>query len=79
MQNPDPRTPSIATTIVAAVGAGIYEARQAQSRELAKTLQQRQAALIEQIQQLQRERDDASNTVISLAAEHHQRSATRGG
>ena len=50
----------VAATIAAAVGMGIYEARQAsQLREQNQALQQQQIPLNEQIQQLQRERDDA--------------------
>jgi RNA polymerase sigma factor (sigma-70 family) len=52
----------ITVTIAAAVGAGIYEARQASTlRTQVQTLQQQQAPLAEQIRELQRERDDATN------------------
>ena len=53
-----------------AVGTGIYEARRASSaRADVGTLQQQQTLLTEQIQQLQRERDDATNRLVSLAHE----------
>ena len=52
----------IAVTLVAAVGAGIYEAREASTlqREV-QGLHQQQAPLTELIQQLTRERDEATN------------------
>jgi len=58
----------IAATLAAAVGTGVYEARQT-SRLAAQvqTLQQQQAR---QIQQWQRERDDASNRLAWLAEEN---------
>ncbi|MDB6029182.1 MAG: polymerase, sigma-24 subunit, subfamily [Verrucomicrobiales bacterium] len=57
----------ITATIVAAVGAGIYEARQTSSlRTEIKTLRQQQAPLANQIQQLIRDRDDAMQQVASL-------------
>jgi RNA polymerase sigma factor (sigma-70 family) len=61
----------ITATIAAAVGTGIYEARQASAlRNQVQTLQQQQEApLAEQIQQLQRERNDAANRLASLANE----------
>jgi len=50
----------IGAALVAAVGTGIYEARQvARLRIQNQTLQQQQAPLIGQIQKLQQERDDA--------------------
>ena len=50
----------VGTILVAAVGTGIYEARQASRwRAQVQTLQQQQASLAEQIAQLQRERDAA--------------------
>ncbi|MGZ5528724.1 MAG: RNA polymerase sigma factor, partial [Limisphaerales bacterium] len=52
----------IATVVVAAVGTGFYESRQAsQSREQVERLQLQQAPLLKQVQQLQRERDEATN------------------
>ena len=58
----------ITTTIVAAVGTGIYEARQASILQTkVQTFQQQQAPLAEQIHQLQRERDEAKNRLATLA------------
>ncbi|MDD5140064.1 MAG: sigma-70 family RNA polymerase sigma factor [Verrucomicrobiales bacterium] len=63
----------VTATVAVLAGAGIYEARQAaQLRELNQTLQQQQAPLAEQIQQLQREHDDATNRLTSLLAENNQ-------
>ncbi len=60
----------IGATLAAAVGTGIYEAHQAaQLREQNQTLQQQQAPLAGQIQQLQRERDAATNQLVALAGE----------
>lgn len=51
-------------------GAGIYEARQAaQLREQIQALQQSQTPLAEQMRQLQRERDDATNRAADLRDE----------
>lgn len=52
-------------------GAGIYEAHQAsQLREQQQTLRQQQAPLTEQVQHLQRERDDATNRLAALQEEY---------
>src|SRR5881396_173297 len=60
----------VGATLVAAVGAGIYEARQASIlRNQALTLQQQQGSLAEQIQQLQQKHDDATNRLARLAEE----------
>jgi len=60
----------ITATIVAAVSTGIYEARQAsQLLKQNQAFQQRQAPLVEQLGQLQRERDDATNRLASLVDE----------
>jgi RNA polymerase sigma factor (sigma-70 family) len=57
----------ITATIVAAIGTGIYEARQASTlRTQVQTLQQEQAQFAEQIQQLQREHDDATQKLTAL-------------
>lgn len=57
----------VTVTVAVLAGAGIYEARQAaQLREQNQTLQQQQAPLAEQIQQLQTERDDATNRFAAL-------------
>jgi RNA polymerase sigma factor (sigma-70 family) len=61
----------ITATIAAAVGTGIYEARQASTlRTQVQTLQQQQAPSAEQIRQLQRERDEATNRLAGLLAEN---------
>jgi RNA polymerase sigma factor (sigma-70 family) len=61
----------ITATIAIAVGAGIYEARQAsQLREQVQTLQRQQASYGDEIQRLQRERDDASDRLARLADEN---------
>jgi RNA polymerase sigma factor (sigma-70 family) len=61
----------ITATIAVLAGAGIYEARQAaQLQSQVKSLQQQQAPLAEQIQQLQNERDDATNGLASLLADN---------
>ena len=63
----------ITAALAAAVGTGIFEAHQvAQLREQNQMLQQQQAPLAGQIQQLQRERDDATNRLASLLAENSQ-------
>jgi RNA polymerase sigma factor (sigma-70 family) len=60
----------ITATLAVVAGAGIYEARQASTlRTQVQTLQQQQAPLNEQIQQLQHERDDATNRLAMLAGE----------
>ena len=61
----------VTATVAVLAGAGIYEARQAsQMREQNLTLQQQQAPLAEQVRQLQRERDDATNRWGGLLAEN---------
>jgi RNA polymerase sigma factor (sigma-70 family) len=58
----------ITTALVAAAGAGVFEARQvAQLREQNQTLQQQQAPLAEQVRQLQGERDQSASQLASLA------------
>lgn len=58
----------IGATLAAAVATGIYEARQASNaRTEVRALKEQQATVVEQIQQLQRERD---NAVSQLAAQH---------
>jgi RNA polymerase sigma factor (sigma-70 family) len=60
----------VTATIAVLAGVGIYEARQAsQVREQNRTLQQQQAPLAEQIQQLQSERDEAKNRLALMADE----------
>jgi RNA polymerase sigma factor (sigma-70 family) len=61
----------VAATVTVLAGAGIYEARQAsQLHSQLQTLQQQQAPLAEQIQQLHRERDNVTNRLASLLAEN---------
>jgi len=60
----------IGATLAVAVGTGIYEARQnSKLRDQVRVFQQQQAPLTEQIQQLQRERDHATNQLAALADE----------
>jgi hypothetical protein len=61
----------VAATVAVLAGAGIYEARQAaNARAEVQTLQQQQTPLTGQIQQLQRERDEASRQFTSLREEN---------
>jgi len=61
----------VTATVAVLAGVGIYEARQAAKvREQNQALQQQQTSLTEQIQQSQRERDDASNRLAALAEEN---------
>jgi RNA polymerase sigma factor (sigma-70 family) len=63
----------VTATLVAAVGAGIYEARQAaQLREQNRTLQQQQAPLAEQIRKLGESLANATNRLAALIAENSQ-------
>jgi RNA polymerase sigma factor (sigma-70 family) len=60
----------IATALVAAVGTGFYEAHQASRlQDENQRLQRQQAPLGEQIQQLQRERDEAKRLLASVQAQ----------
>lgn len=60
----------ITVTLAAAVGTGIYEARQnAQLRGQVQRLEQQQAPLAELIQQLQREQADATSRLAAWQAE----------
>jgi RNA polymerase sigma factor (sigma-70 family) len=64
---------AITAVLAAAVGTGIFEAHQAaQLRNQVQTLQQQLAPLVAQLQQLQSERDDATNQVAGLLAENAQ-------
>ena len=59
----------IAGALTAAVGTGIYEARQAATfRTQVEALRQQQAPLTEQIAQLTRARDDASRQLAAVPA-----------
>jgi RNA polymerase sigma factor (sigma-70 family) len=61
---------AITVTLAIVAGAGIYEAHQAsQLRERVQTLEQQQAPLADQIQQLQHERDRATNQVAGMTEE----------
>ncbi|HEX5398491.1 MAG TPA: sigma-70 family RNA polymerase sigma factor [Verrucomicrobiae bacterium] len=63
----------IGAALATAVGTGVFEAHQAsQFRDQVQTFQQQQAPLDEQIRQLQRERDDATNRVAGMLAENAQ-------
>jgi RNA polymerase sigma factor (sigma-70 family) len=63
----------IGAALAAVVGTGIFEARQnSKLQNQIQTLQQQQAPLAEQIRQLQRERDDATNQLAALLAENAQ-------
>ncbi|EEF59715.1 RNA polymerase sigma factor [Pedosphaera parvula] len=60
----------VTLTVAVLAGAGIYEAHQAlQLREQNQALQQQQAPLTDQLQQLRRERDDATNRLSALTDE----------
>jgi RNA polymerase sigma factor (sigma-70 family) len=61
---------AVATAIAVAVGAGIYEAKQsADARAQVRTLQQQRAPLAEQIEELRKQRDDATNRLAAIANE----------
>jgi RNA polymerase sigma factor (sigma-70 family) len=61
----------IGAALAAAVGTGIYEARQVSNlRSQVQTLQQQQAPLAEQVEQLTRDRDDATNKLAALRDEN---------
>jgi RNA polymerase sigma factor (sigma-70 family) len=63
----------IGATLAVVAGTGIYEAHQAsQLRNQIQTLQQAQAPLAEQIRQLERERDDATNRLALSQQENAQ-------
>jgi RNA polymerase sigma factor (sigma-70 family) len=61
----------IAVALTAAIGTGIFEAHQnSKLHDQVQTLQQQQAPLVEQLAQLQRDRDDATNRLASLLADN---------
>jgi RNA polymerase sigma factor (sigma-70 family) len=63
----------IGATLAAAVGTGIFEARQAsQLSKQNQALRQQQATLAEQIRQLQSERNNATRRLTALEAENQQ-------
>lgn len=60
-----------AAALVAAVGMGIYQARQASTRQgQIETLQKQQATLAEQVRQAQQERDEATRTLAMLRTDN---------
>ncbi len=65
----------ITTTVAVLAGASIYEAHRAtQLREQNQALEQQQAPLTEQIRQLERERDEATNRLAAMWAPNEQSS-----
>ena len=59
----------VTTVLAATLGTGIYEARQASTlRSQVQTLQQQQAPLLEQIQQLTRDRDEVARQIAASPA-----------
>ena len=61
----------VTATVAVLAGAGIYEAHQVtRLREQNTIFQQEQAPLAEQVRQLQRERDDATNRLAGFKAEN---------
>ncbi|HZI32891.1 MAG TPA: sigma-70 family RNA polymerase sigma factor [Candidatus Binatia bacterium] len=63
----------VTATVAALAGAGVYESHQAaQLHEHVQSLQQQQAPLVEQTQQLRRERNDVTNQLAGLMAENAQ-------
>lgn len=63
----------IALALVAAVGAGSYEMHQTfRLRQQAKVIQQQQAPLLNQIQQLRQELNETTNRLASLRTENQQ-------
>ncbi len=63
----------ISVALATAIGAGVFAAHQvSQLREQNQTLQQQQAPLAAQIQQLQQEFADATNRMVELLAENAQ-------
>ena len=60
----------VAAIIVAALGTGVYQAHQtSQARKQAQAAEQQQMALSQQIEQLQHERDEATNHLSATRAE----------
>lgn len=61
---------AVAATLLVVTAGGVYEAHQASRlRDQVHTLQQHQAPLIEQLGQMQRERDDAAKQLAALQME----------
>jgi RNA polymerase sigma factor (sigma-70 family) len=62
---------AVTAALTVSVGVGIYQAKEAaKARADVQTLQQQQAPLAEQIQQLQKELDDATNRLAGLLVEN---------
>jgi RNA polymerase sigma factor (sigma-70 family) len=62
---------AVTAALIVSVGVGIYEAKEAaKARAEVQTLQHLQAPLVEQIQQLQRDRNEATNHLAILAEEN---------
>ena len=58
---------AVTAALTVSVGVGIYEAKQAHdARSQVQALRQQQAPLVEQVQQLQKERDSATNQLAGL-------------
>jgi RNA polymerase sigma factor (sigma-70 family) len=69
----------ITTVLTAAIGTGLYEARQASIlRTQVQTLQQQQAPLTEEIQQLRRERDETVRELALLRVENERLNRNAG-
>ncbi|HEX4264822.1 MAG TPA: sigma-70 family RNA polymerase sigma factor [Verrucomicrobiae bacterium] len=69
----------VTVAVAALAGAGIYEARQvSQLSDQVRTLQRQQAPLSAQIQQLQNERDDATNRLAAANEENALLKSGRG-
>jgi predicted HicB family RNase H-like nuclease len=63
----------VTATVIVLAGTGIYEARHiSRLRERVNALEQQQTPLMAQIQELQRERDEAVNQIAALHAERAQ-------
>jgi len=69
----------VTATLAIVAGVGIYEARQnAQLRDQVQTLQQQQGPLAEQIQQLLRSHDEATNRLAALHADNERLNRNTG-
>jgi hypothetical protein len=63
----------VAAALVAAAGVGIYQARRNSNlQNEMESLRKQHAPLTAQLQQFQRERDDASNSLVALQTENQQ-------
>jgi len=69
----------VGATVALLAGAGIYEVRQAaQQRDQVQTLQQQQAPLAKQAEQLRQERDEATNRLALLTGENERLNRNSG-